>query len=368
MINFDLEILQKVSLYSFSHEKEIVNSILELRKGFTTHRDLIEDYRSSARLVSAYTIFYLPTNFPKLAYALQHLDQTFQNELRECDFIDVGTGPGTFILAFLDFVGKDYQGQIYGLDSSSLMLQQAQKCLDYFFPSLKNQTHFGYQWSLKESSSLSKKILFFGHSLNEMGGGKAKDWVLKVKPNYILFIEPGTPEVFQIILQLRREMQGLGYDVLYPCATLNSPCPVEKEIEQGEWCHQKMYQSYSPSIERLSQLLSLNRHSMPLITHIYRKASRESQGGTRPLQKEIEGRLFRVVRETKYSFQWELCREEQDGLHLILCEIMKKTLTKEMIKKLRTVAVGIKVKFIEEKMMPDKMLRIRLLTEESAEL
>ena len=36
---------------------------------------------------------------------------------------------------------------------------------------------------------------FFGHSLNEMGVSEANSWIQELNPEFVSFIEPGTPRL-----------------------------------------------------------------------------------------------------------------------------------------------------------------------------
>ena len=68
-------------------------------------------------------------------------------------------------------------------------------------------------------------MLFFGHSLNEMGVSEANSWIQELNPEFVSFIEPGTPKTFESILSIRNIMKRKGYKVIYPCSSLDLGCP-----------------------------------------------------------------------------------------------------------------------------------------------
>ena len=62
---------------------------------------------------------------------------------------------------------------------------------------------------------------------------------------------------------------------------------------------------------------------MPLISHIYKK------GKIGAFQKgPIEATLIRVLKETKFSFQWQVCLLEE-GHKLIKIDVLKKFISKK---------------------------------------
>ena len=60
-------------LYQFKSESDLVKAIEEISLKFTKERSNIGDYLKDPRLVSAYTVFYLLTNIPKLEAVLKWL-------------------------------------------------------------------------------------------------------------------------------------------------------------------------------------------------------------------------------------------------------------------------------------------------------
>ena len=318
-------------------EAEFKKILPQVSSNFTKERSKIKKYVLSPEMISAYALFFVSTNYPKFFFLMNQLNQEDLEDIKKCDFIDIGTGPGTYLLSFLDFldgkIGVDQK--IIGVDSSDLMLDQAKKIVGGVFPEYQGNLSFQRPENLSLRKN-SKKVLFFGHSLNEMGIQEAVKLVNNVDPNYLCFIEPGTPETFEFVLKIRKTMKEAGYDSLYPCSTLSASCPMENT---NDWCHQVLRMTHDPDVERMCQLVSKNRRVMPLISHIYKKGKiAEFQKGP------IKATLIRVLKETKFSFQWQVCLLEE-GHKLIKVDVLKKFISKKEIKKLKKVSTGERVSF-----------------------
>ena len=313
----DLNTLQPYLLHEFKSEHDLVAAIEELSLKFTKSREDIEDYLKDKRLVSAYVAFYLTTNFAKFSEVMKWVPADWQKDLKECDFIDLGAGPGTFSLAFMDWAGESFKGEIFQLEKSPLMREQAKKIWDGLYPgkNLNQNT---------DSKSGRNKFLFFGHSANEMGADAALDYIRRSKAEHILFIEPGTKTFFPEMLRIRKGLLADGYNILYPCPN-ELECPLKNSSE--DWCHQFIEVSHSADVERLSQMVRKDRRRLPLTVHAYSKKSY----GAHPSE-----RLVRVLPETKFSFEWEVCVQNQ----LQKYQIMKRPYNKSELKNLSHVLAG----------------------------
>lgn len=317
-------------------EPEIVKYIKEMSVKFTARRDQITDYVMDHRQVSAYASFYLPTNIPKLHFLLSKLPQDVLEDFKNRPFIDVGCGPGTFSLGYKRLMDVPAHVEMIGVDSSQIMLDQATKMMNGFFPGEKFQT------TRKFNEKKSNSILFFGHSINEMGINKAQDLIMTIDPEYVMWIEPGTSELFSELKTLRQNLTD-HYDVLYPCPS-SELCP-------SDWCHQVLRTSHEASIERLSQLVSLDRKILPMAAHVYKRKTK-SQVTNTPT-------TIRFINETKFSFEYEVCFFENGENKNAVIEIQKKHLDKVQEKHFKHADVGEKLNFEVEKLVGEK-LRVRL--------
>ena len=324
-------------------EPEIVKYIKEISMKFTKKRDQITDYVLDHRQVSAYASFYLPTNMPKMHFLLSKLPGSVLDDLKNRPFIDMGAGPGTFSLAYKMLMKIPGHVEMTAVDSAQIMLDQATKIMNGFFPGDKFQTMRKYQ------TAQPNGILFFGHSINEMGIDRAQDQIMTIDPEYVMWIEPGTSEFFHDIKKLRSQLLE-SYDVIYPCPG-NAGCP-------SDWCHQVLRTSHDPGVERLSQMVSLDRKILPMVAHVYkRKKKTATVVNNGPV-------TIRFMNETKFSFEYEVCMQnEKNENRNVVIEIQKKQLSKSEEKAFKNADVGEKIGFEVEKIVQEK-LRVKLVRED----
>lgn len=301
-------------LYQFKSDSELINAIEEISTKFTTERSRIGDYLKDPRLVSAYTAFYLLTNIPKLKEVLKWMPEGWVEELKKCDFIDLGAGPGTFSFAWKELGAA---GDFYQIELSALMKEQGKKLWDGLHRSSLLQ---GSRW---EWNSDKEKFLLFGHSANEMGAKVAIDYIEKINPEHILFIEPGTKDFFPKMLEIRDHLLKSGYKVLYPCPN-EAQCPMRNS---SDWCHQFIHVQQDSEIERISQMARKDRKLLPLTVQAYSKSF---------VVKNPVERIVRVLPETKFSFEWEICHNN----HLEHYQVMKRDLSKQESKEMASILAG----------------------------
>lgn len=332
--------LQRVLLSPQLAEHELIRFLKRLNEIFTQERQSLESYPESRELVSAYTMFYMSTNIPKLAFILDKLSPKLKEAMASSTFIDIGTGPGTYLWAWWDYF-EGQVGSLYGIDRSSLMLEQARVCADKLFEKRLSVT------LLPQLPPLGKeaKTLFFGHSLDEMGIAEGVKLIERVSPEHVIALGPGTSDYFKSSLELRSVLLGKGYHLHYPC-THSETCPLLSR--EGDWCHQIFHHVHDPSIERLSQLIERDRRTMPLIAHVYSRIKPE---------KEFSGTMIRFLGETKFSFEMQVCLRSGEEKKI---EVLKKDLDKEQIKKWRRADVGQLLEFEVLKQMTAQNWRVRL--------
>ena len=316
-------------------ESTIVKFINEMSQKFTAKRDQITDYVQDADHISAYTAIYLPTNLPKLSFLLDKLPPEILHDLKDRTFIDMGCGPGTFSLAWSFLLGKSKR-EIWAVDSSKIMQSQAEKILKGFFPDINLYTSANFKEKKPDS------VLFFGHSINELGIILAQELISRIDPEYIMWIEPGTSNLFLELKELRSKLVE-HYDIIYPCPS-NEACP-------NSWCHQVLRISHDASVERLSQLVNLDRKILPMSTMVLKRKNAHTKAATKAT-------VIRFVNETKFSFLYEVCYFDEKNKNIVV-EILKKYLSKTEVKDFKNANVGERLTFDIEKKL-EKYFRVRL--------
>lgn len=318
-------------------ENKIVKYINEMSLKFTAKRDQITDYVQDEDHISAYTAIYLPTNIPKLSFLLNQLSNEILEDIKSRPFIDMGCGPGTFSLAWGMFFNQA-SNEIIAVDTSRMMLQQAEKIVKGFFPNVLLKTFTKFQEKKQDS------VLFFGHSINEIGIQKTQDLISIIDPEYVIWIEPGTSVLFLELIKLRQNLLD-HYNVLYPCPSLEQ-CP-------NNWCHQVLRISHDASVERLSQLVNLDRKILPMSAFVFRRKRNTHVPRN-------DSTIVRFVNETKFSFEYEVCYYEGHENKNVVIEIQKKHLTKAEEKYFKNANVGERIEFEIEKKL-EKVWRVKII-------
>lgn len=327
-------------------EHELVREIKQLTTGFTDKRELIGEYVLSEKAISAYTQFYLPTNMPKMYFLYDRIKElhgkSFFEQVSQETFIDFGSGPGTFSLAhlfYMQHLGLTVK-KLHLIDSSSLMLKQAAKVIKHFFPDVE----VILSRELAVSDLKEKSFLFFGHSLNELSELEIQTHLMNKILTHenistLSWIEPGTPAFFQKQKNLRENLIAEKWGLLFPCPN-NSLCPLHHDKE--EWCHQILRMSHADEIERISQLVQLDRKILPMCSFVWQRKNLKS------VNDKVENRAFpiRFLDETKFSFDFLFCGHFESDLSgelkldLRKGEVLKRHLTKDESKILKHRSLG----------------------------
>lgn len=316
-------------LFEFKSESDLVKAINELSSIFNHQRDKLTDYGNDPRLVSAYTAFYTLTNIPKLEAALEWFSKDLVKDWGDIELVDIGSGPGTFSLAWMSLFPETKE--IYLIEQSALMKKQASQLFAALYPEVK------LRFSGAQKTS-KKRIVLFGHSLNEMGVEVGNRILRDLESDYILFIEPGMKNVFPQMLAMRDLLLESGFKVLFPCLG-QGECPVKNNPE--EWCHQFLHVKQNDEVERLTQLASKDRRHLPITVHLYSK----EEAVVRP----HTARVFRKLPDTKFSMELQVCLPTPE-LEIEQFQIYKKHYGK---KDLDVVKAGDLLEFEVEKELPE---------------
>ncbi|EQC46677.1 small ribosomal subunit Rsm22 family protein [Bacteriovorax sp. Seq25_V] len=338
MLSYDVikdHLIEKIS------ENEIVKNLKKISFTFTQGRDKIQKIYESRAMVASYACFYLPTNAQKMNFFLERVSENILAEIKESIVVELGTGPGTYLLALMDTLGPELT-TFFGIDHNPLMLEQAQKLQQELFP-----TADAYWREDIPSLPKDKKVtLIFGNSLNEMGSALAFRLIDRINPTSIIFIEPGTKQSFHETSKLRTILIKEKFNIIYPCQS-SDECPIIKN-KLDDWCHQVVRTSLDPSTLRLSQLVSLDRTVMPAIIHFYsREVVREDQSGL----------IMRLLKSVKHAFFWEVCTLVDGELRLQEIEVPKKLFTKSELKALSKMSTGFNIEFSVDKVLGDGTIR-----------
>ncbi len=329
-------------------EAQCLRLIKEMNQAFTSKREAINNYVLSPDFVSAYSLLYLTTNFPKLNFLLDQLNHELVKQFESCDFIDYGCGPGTYSLAWLQRFTQ-FAGNIHCIDQSPLMIEQAKKFIAALHPQYSGAHYTNRYQVMNKADRQRPLVLFFGHSLNELGRTAALKLIKEIDPDFVLFIEPGTKDFFADALFYRQELLSQAFSINYPCLS-QSACPMLSRPD--DWCHQVLQLTHPPDVERLCQMASLDRRHLPLIAFCFSKSA--------PSQVVISARYLQMVEENKFCFILAVCQEEAGQLIYRHFELLKRYLDNKSVKALRALSIGSTLEFECEKILTQDKWRVKI--------
>jgi ribosomal protein RSM22 (predicted rRNA methylase) len=324
------------------NEARLISCLKEISQNFTSNRKNIADYRLDPEMVEAYSTFYLPTNIPKFAFVLNRLALDMRSRVLAADFYDVGSGPGTYSIAYLENGGS---GNVFAIDNAPLMLKQMGQELKSRNFGAEVNILANIKFSIMQIDKTKDRCLFFGNSFNEMSEYEFESYLEKVDPDILFFIEPGTSEVFSKLKKWREHFIEKKWSIAYPCPN-NLKCP----MPEGDWCHQIVRFTHEPEIERLAQLIKLDRHQMPMCAHVYVKQ--------KTIQAEGSARIVRFLAENKFAFEYQVCFENK----LLKFEFQKKKMSKDEVKQMAQVCVGDQLAFKIDKIVNPEWYRVILIS------
>lgn len=284
------EILENL-IYKFKSESEMTKAILKVSNNFTSSRESIKDYLSDEAFVSAYSAFYFPTNYLKFAQIVSKVPR-LKDILRSCEIVEIGSGPGSFTFSMTNFTSE----KVYGLETSSLMRKQAEVFKKVFFKG-SNVDFVSGTRSIPQKEG-KRRIVIFTNSFNEMGSVAAYEYIRTLGADYVLFIEPGTSEVFKSLLPVRDKLISRKFNILYPCS-LNTSCPL---AEKEDWCHQYLKLELDLEVQRISQLVKINKKWQAACIHLYSQFD---------LNSEDQSTVLRTFTKTKFSKDWQICESNE---------------------------------------------------------
>ena len=201
------------SLCAHYPQKVLAQAAVELRERY---------HHKQAHLTELHRIAYVATRLPA-TYAV--LRKVFSQIKMPATILDCGAGPGTSIWALLN----------HSIDSLTLIEQDPG--FAQIGKTLSPETLFSVTWKTDSFLNLkdSADLLLFSYSLNEISQEKLSAVIEKAHSlanNFLVIVEPGTPDGFARIRKIRSQLLSLGMSLHAPCPH-HDACP----MSNAEWCH-----------------------------------------------------------------------------------------------------------------------------------
>jgi ribosomal protein RSM22 (predicted rRNA methylase) len=179
----------------------------------------------------AYALARMPATYAAVAACLDAL-QAARPDFTPASMIDLGAGPGTATFAAAEvfpslarFALTDTNGSLHAL-ARTLMRG--------------NERLRGTQYKLGSARAFlngadDADLVVASYVIGELGDGESSalaELMWQRAKNVLLIVEPGTPDGYRRILDLRAQLIAHGAHVVAPCLH-DGPCP----LAPPDWCH-----------------------------------------------------------------------------------------------------------------------------------
>ena len=247
---------------------------------------------------NAYLTARLPATFAAVAYCLAELARRYP-QFSPLSLLDMGSGPGTVSWA----VAASYPNisAVTFLDNNERFLELARSlAAQSEHPALRQARALDGDIN-NLPPELAADLVVAAYALAELPlpqSGKATVALWRACKNTLLIIEPGTPQGFARIAQVRAALMAEGAHLIAPCTHMNS-CP----MTAPDWCH------FSVRLARSREHMHAKKARVPYEDEkfSYVIASRQPM----PLQ---GARILAPPYESKAEIKFKLCTES--GLEL----------------------------------------------------
>jgi len=256
-------------------QKALMQAAIELSERY---------HHKQAHITELHRIAYLATRLPATCAVLRRV---FSQVEMPTTILDCGAGPGTSIWALLD----------YPIDSLTLIEQDPE--FMRLGKKIAPETSFSVTWKAGSILNLkdSADLLLFSYSLNEIPQEKLSTVIEKAHEltnNFLVIVEPGTPEGFERIRKIRTQLLSLGMFLHAPCPHHNT-CP----MSGSDWCHFSARLSRT-ALHRILKKGSLG-HEDEKYSYIIASKNRHTPSGSRILRTPLKRKGHTVA---------TLCTEE----------------------------------------------------------
>ncbi|MBD5130364.1 MAG: methyltransferase domain-containing protein [Ruminococcaceae bacterium] len=192
------------------------------------YRDERGDGKRSAserRDILAYAAVRMPATFAAVSRALELALECFDGEIRSVLDVGAGTGAGAIAAAMLTDCEK-----ITCIEREPNMITLGREFFDCM--------DIRGEWIRRDiSAGINEKadLVICSYCLNELTAAQRKSAVAELAAaadGLLLIVEPGTPNAFSGIGQMRGQLMEGGMTIAAPCPNVRE-CP----LPEGDWCH-----------------------------------------------------------------------------------------------------------------------------------
>ena len=202
--------------YSLKELKNVASSIMEQ---YQNNSNKGVDLINSSIASKVYAVYRLPATYSAFGEALKHTLELYKENIDSV--IDVGAGSGSASIAVSHLLPniKNY------------ILLERNKYMMEIGKTLHNFDYINYDLS-KDNLDIKADLVISNYVLNELDRNSRinainKMWNMTNK--MMLIVEPGTPEGFSLIREIRDYLISIGAHVIAPCTHMG--------VCLNTWCH-----------------------------------------------------------------------------------------------------------------------------------
>lgn len=223
------DILEKIEKLCVN-KKPIINSAREINYKYRNESGKNKILVKSDLDSQAYSVYRMPATYEVCCNVFRQLSKIL-HEINFDTLLDVGSGTGASTLACVEnFSFK--KAECYEREAS--MINCAKTLLSDYID------EFNISWEQKDilKSTYSEKfdMIISSYVLNEFDDASRLITVKKlwdITNNIFVVIEPGTPEGFRQIKQIRDALLKEGAYIIAPCTQSGGECL----LPENDWCH-----------------------------------------------------------------------------------------------------------------------------------
>lgn len=211
--------LQLESLLDGYSLKELKNVASDIMEQYKNNSNKGNDLINSSLASKVYAVYRLPATYSAFGEALKHTLELYDQNIDSV--IDVGAGSGSASLAASHLLPNIKNFTL--LERNKYMMETGK--------TLHNFDYINYDLS-KDNLDIKADLVISSYVLNELDQNSRinainKMWDMTNK--MMLIVEPGTPEGFSLIREIRDYLISIGAYVITPCTHMG--------VCLNTWCH-----------------------------------------------------------------------------------------------------------------------------------
>ncbi len=173
----------------------------------------------------AYAISRMPATYAVVYSVLEHTLKNYEKQIKTV--IDIGAGTGAATWAVNELISPE---KINCLERETEMIKIGNKLIESVVDNVKWEKFDLLEDKIQEKADL----VIASYVINELNKQDRKDAILKMwnaTNDILIIIEPGTPEGFSHILDVREILLSCGGNIISPCVH-SKECKLSKD----DWC------------------------------------------------------------------------------------------------------------------------------------